>query len=125
MVGLDDGVLSGDSSNSFVSFLDTLFDGASKARLEKDVVSWFDLLCVIGNNLSTEMNEGEVVFDRRQRVDLLPLVNAQRLKNEDVGVNFIDLSLDEVLSDWEIFLRKIRKKAGLQQDLNVTRVRLR
>ena len=101
--------------SSFVQFLDKCFDEAGNRRLSKDVFGWFDLLCVISLNLSTEMTKDDFDKCNKFKSDFLSLDKSVLNVDEDSVV--IPVNYDNLLCSWEVLLRKIRKDAGLQQTI--------
>ena len=116
-------IILGDDNNgggsNYVRFLDNLFEICSRARLEKDVGSWYDCLSVLTMNLSTEMIEAKLKEFKGFKKSYLSEINNCNKENESQGFNTIPIELEEKLSDWEIELRSIRKSAGLQQNINI------
>ena len=111
------------NGSGFINFLDNLFVECSRARLEKKITEWYDLLCVLTLNLSTEMEFERLKRFRELKKSLLLEVNQVSVSNEEQGFNTIPIELEERLSDWEIDLRQIRKVSGLQQVIKKEEVR--
>jgi len=103
------------NSSGFKPFLDSLFQECARARIDKNIGVWFDLLDIISINLSTEMSKDQILYCREKGISLLPIVNKLSADNESKGYNLIPFELSNVLREWEIFLRQIRKESGLQQ----------
>ena len=106
--------------SGFIGFLDRLFEECSAKRLENNVYRWFDVLCVLSLNLSTEMSEDD--YDRcevwkRNFLELSP----DKLPDPDDEHIVLSLEVEKLLGDWEKFLRRVRKDNDLQQDIKIVR----
>lgn len=106
------------ADSTFIGFLDRLFESCGQARLEKNSLMWFDVLSVITLNLSTEMSAGQLSACEILKGKVQPLVSDFDSEDE---LLVIDSHTEDLLCSWEILLRKVRKDAGLQQNIKVIR----
>jgi hypothetical protein len=109
--------------SGFIDFLEGVFEECNKARIDRNVQVWYDLLIVATINLSTEMSNAQLVSCKNFKSGLFKDVQSIEV-GMDAEHNFvIPLSLEERLFDWEILLRKIRRDASLQHNLRDDRRR--
>lgn len=108
----DDG---GSGGFAFESFLEGIFESCNRARIEKDVNAWFDLLVVATLNLSSEMDSFDLLKFKNVKKDLGIKINSLEINKDDLV--FIPDDVESVLFDWEVDLRKIRRSAGLQHNV--------
>ena len=106
-----------DKVSGFADFLEGIFEELSKARIEKNIINWYDLLVVGTLNLSTEMSIEQVKRFRILKDTLYKDVLKSSNDNSIVDLNIIPFELEDKLFDWELELRKIRRDSHLQHKL--------
>ena len=108
----DDSKISG-----FADFLEGIFEEISKARIEKNIINWYDLLVVATLNLSPEMSIEQVKEFRTLKDTLYKYVLKSNNEGSIINLNIISFELENKLFDWELDLRKIRRDSHLQHKL--------
>ena len=103
--------------SGFVDFLEGIFEECNKARIDKNVRAWYDLLVVATLNLSTEMNVDDMDYFKGLKKSLASKVELVGKGLEVEDFYLVPVELEESLFDWEIALRKIRRDANLQHSL--------
>lgn len=106
--------------SGFIYFLDNLFEELTKARLDRNVIGWYDVLCAIHLNLSTEMDEKLMGKSDGCKGVVSKMIGEKNIKDDDELI-IIEAGLEECLCEWEIMLRKLRKDANLQQTIKLIR----
>lgn len=111
----------GDDNNkgvAFESFLEGIFEQCNRCRVEKNISGWYDLLIVATLNLSAEMDSYSLLRFKELKKSLVSKINSLEVKNTEMEILIVPDDIEELLFDWEVDLRKIRRDAGLQHKVN-------
>lgn len=98
----------------YLGRLNSLFYLADEASIQMDAHRWFTSLMALFRELSTEMGDKEIEHGTDTINDINPKVAAVNKEYRRTGTVIIDNVLYMKLNDFEIWLRKIMKSAGLQ-----------
>ena len=102
--------------NSSVSYLNRInaeFAEAVTNSMIPEPYGWFYALLAIFRELSTEMNEEEVKWFKKENKKINNILAKDTLKYE--GSQIMSFELHEALTEFELKLRNIFKDSGLQQ----------
>jgi hypothetical protein len=103
------------SAVTYLNRLNYLWAVTDEARSECDAYRWFNHLCIIYSELSTEMKKKEERAIYKQRFsDLNIRVQQQMHINQRSSRQQIEWSLMAALIDLDEDLRRVMKEAGLQ-----------
>lgn len=99
---------------SYLNRLNTLLYAANEAAINLDMNSWFYILQALHRELSSEMKEEELIIWGNGQTGKIGEINDMLLKHGGNIRQGVSKSLYSKLHDFEIFLRRVLKKAGLQ-----------
>lgn len=99
---------------SYLNRLNYYFFLAGMAAISLDAYGWYHSLRVIFRELSTEMKEKEITEWNTKANIINNLLSKQIEDNENQGKEEISPDLYNSLNEYELFIRKILKDAGLQ-----------
>lgn len=108
---------------SFETFLEGIFEECNRCRIEKNLVSWYDLLIVATLNLSTEMSIDKLKSFVELKKSLINRIAEVDRQNNDLEIFVVPADVEDLLFDWEVELRKIRRDSGLQHNVKIERGR--
>lgn len=98
---------------SYLNRLNILFSACDDASISLNIYSWFHSLLATYRELSTWMNEEEIIIFNKKIRSTNPQISQVYKKYNLTGRMEIDPDLYMVLHDMEIDLRQIAKKSGL------------
>ena len=99
---------------SYLNRLNSLFYAADEAAIHLDIYSWFHVLVAIYREISTEMTEPEQAACNLEITAMNNMVMKQVQNFQRSGKNQIDNSAYMMLHNFELKMRTIMKKSGLQ-----------
>lgn len=101
---------------SYLNRLNYLFSIATQSAMNLDAATWFHTLLALYRELSTEMKEekGELKKAEQFNQDINQLISIWAQQLQLTGRKEISAELYSSLHNFELFLRSIVKKAGLQ-----------
>ena len=99
---------------SYLSRLNVWFFMAGQASANLEAHNWFHSLMVLFRELSTEMKEEEINERNKKNGKINDLIAREANNNKRNRTNGISPTLYNELHEFEMFLRKILKSAGLQ-----------
>ncbi len=99
---------------SYLNRLNFLFYDCAAASMSLDVFKWYHSLLAIYREISTEMKPDELTKSRDYKDKISPLINAALEKQGVTGKLVVSSKLYNELHEFELFLRGIMKKSGLQ-----------
>lgn len=102
---------------SYLNRLNALFYVCDEAAMELNGHRWFHALLSLYRELSTEMKPEELTWFNEQMNEINNLVTLSEKKSLQTGQNTLTPELYEKLHEYEIKIRKILKKAGLQNKM--------
>lgn len=103
------------SAVTYLNRLNYLWAECDIARTEYDALKWFNHLCIIYSELSTEMKKAEERDRFKTRLtNLNVLVQQQQRLNERAARQQITWELNMDLINLDEDLRRVMKEAGLQ-----------
>ena len=105
------------NSIGYLNRLNLWFFSCEEASFELDANRWFNALLSLAKCLSTEFKEDEIPLISKFQTKVLPMISKHNQKITDTGLNEINPELYKLLFDFDLKLRYICKKAGLQQKL--------
>lgn len=109
--------------SGFIDFLEGVFEECGRARIERNIQNWYDLLIVATVNLSPEMSDFDLDFFKGLKKELFVDVGKIMDCADVEGSVLIPVDIEEKFFDWEVRLRKIRRSAGLQHSVKDDRRR--
>jgi len=98
----------------YLGRLNSLFYLADEASIQMDAHRWFCALMALFRELSTEMKPDEINYGTDMINQINPKVGHVNKEFRKSGIVSVDNELYMMLNDFEIWLRKIMKSAGLQ-----------
>jgi len=102
---------------SYLNRLNTLFYTADEASMTHNIYQWFNALLNLFRELSTEMKEDELKEKREEAEDIFKDVNKHVEEMNKTGIAQVTPELYWKLHNFELFLRRILKEAGLQMKM--------
>lgn len=99
---------------SYLNRLNSLFYAADEAAIHLDIYSWFHVLTAIYREISTEMTDPEIKICDAEIGDMNNIVMKQIQNMQRMGRNQIDSASYMKLHNFEMKMRNIMKRSGLQ-----------
>lgn len=105
-----------DNSSGYLNRLEALFKACAENSIDLKVSNWFHTLLALYRELSTEMSQEELNECKEFRDKINPKIQIH-ITRCNKGVYDVKPDLYDDLNSFELFLRDVTKKSGLQQKL--------
>lgn len=102
---------------SYLNRLNALFYKADEAAIELDVYTWFHCLLALFRELSTEMKDTEIKEWEKEQEIINQHISKYINEKQRNGMGKVTPELYRKLHKFELFLRYILEKAGLQKKM--------
>lgn len=102
---------------SYLGRLNALFFQADEAALQLDAYTWFHSLLVLFRELSTEMKPDEIKTFDQKRIIIAGYVNKHVIETKTGRSKGLSPELYDKLHSYEMDLRDIMRKTGLQMKI--------
>lgn len=102
---------------SYLSQLNMWFFRAGEASANLDAFNWYHSLMVLFRQLSTEMNDTELTKWNAESEQINNMIMREIISNKRNRTQGISPTLYKKLHEFELYLRNILKRAGLQTKL--------
>jgi len=100
---------------SYLNRLNALFYVCDESAMNLDAHSWFHALLALFRELSTEMTESELK-EKQTTIDMINnLISKNNSQYIRTGKQEVSSELYTELHNFELFIRKVLEKAGLQK----------
>jgi hypothetical protein len=97
---------------SFLNRINVLFYTCDDAAMRLKSSDWFHSLLALRRELSDDMTEKELTKSNKYRDDLHPMIALNSRNSALSGTEDIDQELYTKLDEFELFLRKVLRRAG-------------
>jgi len=99
---------------SYLNRLNSLFYYASHHAMELNAHGWFHSVLAIYRELTPYIEDDEMKEKNKKMDEINFMISQNTKKHQQSGTNTIDTKLYREIHDFELFLRMVLKRTGLQ-----------